>query len=105
MNVVEITGSELSELLRHLRSELRESDTAIHTLRVALDVNGAMVMVKFNEGMWSVPFGRRDGQRADPVGFERRADPVGFARWLRAERSVIGEDVDLDALYAQYMRG
>lgn len=29
-------------------------------------------------------------------------NPLLFANWLRTERGVIGEDVDLDTLFAQY---
>jgi hypothetical protein len=29
-------------------------------------------------------------------------EPLRFAEWLRTERSVIGEDVNLDVLLAQY---
>lgn len=55
--IVEVTGTELSELLRVLRSELRESRAAIHTVRVAVDAD--RVMVKFNEGTWSRAYGNQ----------------------------------------------
>lgn len=29
-------------------------------------------------------------------------NPLLFARWLQVERGVIGEDVDIDGLFAQY---
>jgi hypothetical protein len=55
VQVVEVTGSELSGLLRLLRSELRESGGAVHTFRVS--VQGGGVMFKFNEGGWTHVFG------------------------------------------------
>jgi len=29
-------------------------------------------------------------------------NPLLFARWLQVERGIIGEDVDIDGLFAQY---
>lgn len=55
MKIIKITGTELSELLRTLRAELREDRGAIHTLRVATD-NGEFKL-KVNEGMWTPGYG------------------------------------------------
>ena len=55
MEIITVEGTELSELLRTLRSELREDHDAIHTMRVS--VQGGRVMFKVNEGAWTAGYG------------------------------------------------
>jgi hypothetical protein len=57
MDIVEITGTELSELLRELRAIVREREGAVRTLRVAIDVD--CVKFKVNGGIWSPGYGQR----------------------------------------------
>lgn len=57
MDIVEITGAELSELLRILRRVVAERDRAVHTVRVAVDGDG--FKLKVNEGTWTSGYGRR----------------------------------------------
>jgi hypothetical protein len=62
MQIVTVTGTELSELLRTLRSALRtdQNRDAIHTLQVAVYTDG--IRFKFNEGAWSRGYLDREGE-------------------------------------------